>query len=266
MEGVVTRMKLSSRLQHIADRLPPGCRFADIGSDHALLPVWAVKHEAAVFAVAGEVNEGPLKAAKRQVAEAGLSQRIAVRKGDGLQVIAPGEVDTITIAGMGGALITSILEAGQDKLTGVKRLILQPNVGEDFVRRWLLDHDWYVTDETILAEDGKIYEIITADTVPDAGKLNEELYKDRLLQQGKDDAQGKLVLTKELLLMLGPRLTAQASDVFLDKWNSEISKLEKIHYSVAASQLPASRDKAQELSLLIKQLKEVLACLPKARQ
>ncbi|AZK46852.1 tRNA (adenine(22)-N(1))-methyltransferase [Paenibacillus lentus] len=259
-------MKLSSRLQHIADRLPPGCRFADIGSDHALLPVWAVKHEAALSAVAGEVNDGPLKAAKRQVAEAGLGQRIAVRRGDGLQVIDSGEVDTITIAGMGGALIASILEAGQDKLAGVKRLILQPNVGEELVRRWLLDHDWYVTDETILEEDGKIYEIITADAVPDASKLNEELYKERPLQQGKDDAASKLSLTKELLLLLGPRLAAEASDVFLEKWNSEIVKLERIHHSVAASQLSASQDKAQELSLMIKQLKGVLACLPKVRR
>lgn len=264
MEGVVARMKLSSRLQLIADRLPTGCRFADIGSDHALLPVWAVKHEAAVSAIAGEVNEGPLEAARRQVAEAGLSQRVSVRKGDGLQVIAPGEVDTITIAGMGGALISSILEAGKDKLAGVRRLILQPNVGEEFVRRWLLNHDWYITDEAILAEDGKIYEIITADAVSDAGQLNEELYRDRLLQ-GQDAHAGSAALTKELLLLMGPRLTAQVGDVFLSKWNSELSKLEKIHRSVTASQLTASRNKEQELSLLIKQLKEVLACLPKVK-
>lgn len=262
----MTRMKLSSRLQHIADRLPPGCRFADIGSDHALLPVWAVKHGAAVSAVAGEVNDGPLEAARRQVAEAGLSQSVSVRKGDGLEVIAPGEVDAITIAGMGGALISSILEAGVDKLAGVKRLILQPNVGEDFVRRWLLEHDWYVTDETIVAEDGKIYEIITADAVPGAAGLNEELYKQRLLQQGQDESdKSGAVLTKELLLMMGPRLTVQVGDVFLDKWNAEISKLENIQRSVAGSQLPASKKKEQELSLLIKQLKEVLACLPKVK-
>ncbi|GAA0135926.1 tRNA (adenine(22)-N(1))-methyltransferase TrmK [Paenibacillus sp. YSY-4.3] len=259
-------MKLSSRLQHIADRLPPGCRFADIGSDHALLPVWAVKHGTAVSAVAGEVNDGPLEAARRQVAEAGLSQSVSVRKGDGLEVIAPGEVDAITIAGMGGALISSILEAGADKLAGVKRLILQPNVGEDFVRRWLLEHDWYVTDETIVAEDGKIYEIITADAVPGAAGLNEELYKQRLLEQGQDESgKSGAVLTKELLLMMGPKLTVQVGDVFLDKWNAEISKLEKIHRSVAGSQLPASQKKEQELSLLIKQLKEVLACLPKVK-
>lgn len=261
----MTRMKLSSRLQHIADRLPPGCRFADIGSDHALLPVWAVKHGAAVSAVAGEVNDGPLEAARRQVAEAGLSQSVSVRKGDGLEVIAPGEVDAITIAGMGGALISSILEAGVDKLAGVKRLILQPNVGEDFVRRWLLEHDWYVSDEAIVAEDGKIYEIITADAVPGAAGLNEELYKERLLQQGQGDANSGAALTKELLLMMGPRLTAQAGEVFFDKWNAEISKLEKIQRSVAGSQLPSSQKKEQELSILIKQLKEVLACLPKVK-
>ncbi|MNP80704.1 hypothetical protein D3C76_1788760 [compost metagenome] len=65
--------------------------------------------------------------------------------------------------------------------------------------------------------------------------------------------------------MMGPRLTVQVGDVFLDKWNAEISKLENIQRSVAGSQLPASKKKEQELSLLIKQLKEVLACLPKVK-
>lgn len=252
-------MKLSARLQHIADRLPADCRFADIGSDHALLPVYAVQNGRASFAVAGEVNDGPLEAAKRKVAEAGAANRVSVRKGDGLAAIAQGEVDVITIAGMGGALIASILESGKEKLQGVTRLILQPNVGEDIVRSWLYSNGWYLSEEIILEEDGKIYEILTADAVPDAEENNERLYSDRELP-GLDTK-----LTRPLLLLMGPWLTKRPNEVWFAKWRSEIEKLEKIRRSVSASDKPSSRDKEEQLNALSNQLKEVVACLQKAK-
>ncbi|WP_068784934.1 tRNA (adenine(22)-N(1))-methyltransferase [Paenibacillus phocaensis] len=253
-------MKLSARLQLIADWLPPGCRFADIGSDHALLPVAAVRSGQAAFAVAGEVNDGPLEAARRQVAEAGEAGRISVRKGDGLAVIAIGEVDAITIAGMGGALIASILDEGQAKLAGVKRLVLQPNVGGEFVRRWLLAHDWYLAEEAILEEDGKIYEVMMAEAMPDAEVRNDELYRERELEDGR------VRLTRELQLMMGPRLTAAPNAVFFTKWESELRKLESIRRSVASSTLESSRQKEAELARLSEQIKEVLACLPRDKR
>lgn len=252
-------MKLSARLQLIADWLPKGCRFADIGSDHGLLPVSAVQSGRALFAIAGEVNDGPLEAAYRQVAEAGESARISVRKGNGLAVVAPGEVDAITIAGMGGVLIATILGEGEDKLEGVRRLVLQPNVGGEFVRRWLLDHGWLLTKEAILEEDGKIYEVMMAERPSDAAKQNEELYQERELPGSQ------LQLTKDLLLMLGPHLTASPNAAFVAKWSSELEKLEKIRLSLAASELEASRKKEAELAQLAGQLKEVLACLPKVK-
>lgn len=257
MGGVDFFMKLSARLMQIAERLPKGCKLADIGSDHALLPVYAVKNGLALSAVAGEVNEGPLKAAQQQVAQAGLTSSIAVRKGDGLAVVAPGEVDTITIAGMGGALIASILEAGQDKLAGVHTLVLQPNVGEDLVRRWLLRHEWALTEESILAEDGKIYEILTARRLPDSAEFNAQLYAPRALPGSE------MELTEELLLLLGPWLMKQPNAVWFEKWHEEIKQLERIRSSVASSSQEASRVKEQELAELIRQLKEVVECLQK---
>ena len=92
-------MKLSNRLQQIHDQIPEGSRMADIGSDHALLPVAAIRSGKAVSAVAGEVNSGPYEAASKQVSDAGLEAQITVRRGDGLDVITAGEVDVITIAG-----------------------------------------------------------------------------------------------------------------------------------------------------------------------
>lgn len=251
-------MKLSARLQLIADLLPENCRFADIGSDHALLPVAAVLSGRASFAVAGEVNDGPLEAARRQVTDAGESQRISVRKGDGLAVIAPGEVDTITIAGMGGALIVSILSSGQEKLAGVRRLVLQPNVGEEFVRRWLVENGWFLMEEAILEEDGKIYEVLMAEPASDASALNEQLYMPRSLPGGA-------WLTNELLYLMGPRLTKDPDHVFYKKWESEIRKIDKIRQSVASSVQEASREKELELTRLSDQLKEVLVCLRKVK-
>ncbi|WP_433946105.1 tRNA (adenine(22)-N(1))-methyltransferase [Paenibacillus sp. SN-8-1] len=253
-------MKLSARLQQICDQLLPGCRFADIGSDHALLPVAAIHSRQAASAVAGEVNEGPYEAAKRQVAQSGLNSRISVRRGNGLEVIDSGEVEVITIAGMGGALIVSILSQGISKLNGVKRLILQPNVGEDLVRRWLLDEGWYLSAEHILEEDGKIYEILTADRLDEAATLNRELYQDRIIPGCSQ------VLNKERLLLMGPRLSECPSPVFFDKWESEIAKLMKVRSQIAKSELEASRVKEEEMRVQIEEWKEILTCMRKDRQ
>lgn len=107
--------------------------------------------------------EGPFLSAKKQVEDAQLTDQVEVRFGNGLEVITPGEVDCITIAGMGGTLIASILEAGKDKLDNGPRLILQPNVSAKSIRTWLMDNGWSLVGEEILEEDDKLYEILVAE-------------------------------------------------------------------------------------------------------
>jgi tRNA (adenine22-N1)-methyltransferase len=199
--------KLSKRLEQVAVHIPKGSILADIGSDHAYLPCYAVQQGYASKAIAGEVSEGPYQSACKQVNETELQHVIDVRKGDGLDVLKENEATCITIAGMGGALISSILEKGKNKLTKVERLILQPNVGSQIVRQWLLENGWELIDEEILEEDGKIYEILLA-------------------EQG--DPLIPYVQAKETALLFGPFLMKKRSSVFIRKWTMEKNHWQRI--------------------------------------
>ncbi|PPA71436.1 tRNA (adenine(22)-N(1))-methyltransferase [Jeotgalibacillus proteolyticus] len=196
--------KLSLRLSQVAAFVPRGSKVADIGSDHAYLPCYLVLQQKAVSAIAGEVVEGPYQSALKQVKNNNLEHLIEVRKGSGLSVLKDGEADVITIAGMGGPLIVQILDEGKEKLKGVKRLILQPNISAISIRDWLIKHNWKVVEETILEEDQKIYEIIVAEP----SEITTELtYTERLL---------------------GPVLIKKKSAVFKRKWMQEYEQWKNI--------------------------------------
>jgi tRNA (adenine22-N1)-methyltransferase len=231
--------KLSKRLEAVANNIPEGARLADIGSDHAYLPCNVVKKGTVPSAIAGEVAEGPFLSALDQVNSEGLTKEIAVRKGDGLEVIQPGEVDCITIAGMGGTLISNILERGKLKLEGVKRLVLQPNVGSFAVRRWLIDHKWELVKEEILKEDGKIYEILIAEK----GEPFQP-YQQMNLEEG---------------ILFGPFLLKEKSPIFKEKWLHEKKNWERILNQLeGAIQNDETAEKKQELEQKIMMAEEAL--------
>ena len=158
------KIKLSKRLQAVADFVPAGARLADIGSDHAFLPTYLVQAGKIDFAVAGEVVAGPFQIAQNHVKEASLHNNIYVKLANGLAAVdLADQVDTIVIAGMGGILIADILEQGLDKLAPVKRLILQPNNHESVLRQWLFEHNFAIQAEQIILEAGKFYEMMVAE-------------------------------------------------------------------------------------------------------
>ncbi|MCE5167799.1 class I SAM-dependent methyltransferase [Paenibacillus profundus] len=250
-------IKLSKRLQWIADWVPEGSRLADIGSDHALLPVYLAKHKRISFAVAGEVNQGPFEAARRQVQGACMEMTVNVRHGDGLSVVKQGEVDCITIAGMGGSLIATILSADPKKLEGVTRLILQPNVGEDIVRRWLREQGWALVQEHILEEDGKIYEVLLAERLADRQLLeehNERLYETRQLPCG-------IALTEDWLFLMGPLLSLNPSSVFVQKWEHELGKWERVLRTMEQAETEEARERRTAFAKKQAEMERIVACL-----
>lgn len=227
-------LHLSNRLQTVADFVPQHARIADIGSDHAYLPAYLALKGQIEGAIAGEVASGPLQNAINEINNHKLTKIIKPRLADGLAAIAASDkIDTITIAGMGGALITEILESGKAKLAGVTTLILQPNVGEYGLRKWLMEHQFKIIAESILAEDAHTYEIIVA------------------------QPSNQLVNYTAKELRFGPILLQHKSRVFINKWQNEQQHLKQaVMHMRTANQVPA--EKIAEFESEINLIKEVV--------
>lgn len=232
---------------------------ADIGTDHALLPVALVQRNIVPRAIASDVREGPAQAARRQVLSAGLQSKIDVRVGDGLSVLKDGDsAATVVIAGMGGGTIAAILSEGSSALRNVRRLVLQPNNGERLVREWLLRHHWKLAAETLLEEDGVFYEVLAADRA--AGKEEGERWN-RSLYEPFPGFPG----TASTLLALGPHLTREAGKTFVRKWQAHINKLDKLLASIARSSHPDAQRKYREMMEERNTIGEVLTWLSKSK-
>lgn len=195
-------LNIKNRLIRVADFVE-GKRLADIGSDHAYLPIYLAKNNKISFAIAGEVVEGPYKSSIQNVADNNLEELIECRKGSGLEVVELADnIDVITICGMGGKLIADILEAGKKKLENRPQLILQPNVAGNLVREKLQQLNYNIIAEDILEEDGHIYEIIVAQ-------------------------YGTMELT-ETELIFGKFLPDNQNEAFKQKYKIELEKIDYI--------------------------------------
>lgn len=134
-----------------------GNSFADIGTDHAYIPIELTKRNAKVIAT--DIKEGPLQMAKKNAEKHGAD--IELRLGGGLEPLCPGETECIIIAGMGGEMIEKIL-AESDEVARESTLILQPMNGQDTLRKYLSDNNFEIICEDIAVEGHKVYNLIEA--------------------------------------------------------------------------------------------------------
>ena len=156
------KVKLTLRMKMNASLVENGAKVADIGCDHGYVAIWLVQEKDCPVVIATDVKEGPLSHARRNINDAGLSDRIELRLGDGLSTIEPREVDTVLIAGMGGMTICEILSSEPGVLKNVDTLILQPQSDLEEVRRHLHKVGFFIEKESICMEDGKYYFAIRA--------------------------------------------------------------------------------------------------------
>ncbi len=151
---------MNKRLLAIAALIRDGKGLVDVGTDHGYLPAHLALngYHGALFA--SDIREGPLAAAKRTAAEAGLSERIRFLLCDGLHLCPAEEIDTIVIAGMGGDMIVKILDEAEWCMDARYCLILQPMTKAEVVRYWLVNNGFSIKSETLTEDGGIVYQII----------------------------------------------------------------------------------------------------------
>lgn len=150
-------INISERLKCVAGLVNKGARVADIGTDHAYLPIYLVQNGISNKVYACDVRKEPLRRAKLHIDEYGLSDKITTQLCDGLKGINKGDVDTVTICGMGGKLMKNILKAGIDKLGDNTQLVLSAQSELRDFRKYLLETGIDIKSEHMLLEDGKYY-------------------------------------------------------------------------------------------------------------
>ena len=186
-------MKLSKRLQTIADFVKKGAVVADIGTDHAHIPIYLIKNNIISKAYACDINAGPLEKAKENINYYGV-KNIELRLSNGLEKLKTDEADTLIIAGMGGELITDILEKGRRFFESKRKFILSPHTKIDEVRKFLLSNGFEITKEDMCIDEGKFYTVMEVKYTE-----NKEMYSEAELLYGKYLIENKHPVLLEFL-------------------------------------------------------------------
>ena len=154
--------QLDNRLAACASFVRPGCKLADIGTDHGYLPIYLAKNKQIKRAIASDIRIGPLQKAAMHVRKYGVEDLVQTRLSDGLEVIFENEADDILIAGMGGELIAKILDGADWIRNPEKHLILQPMTAAEELRQYLKREGFSVLKEKAAIADGKVYSVMLA--------------------------------------------------------------------------------------------------------
>lgn len=229
-------MDLPKRLAALAAFIPHGSIAADIGTDHAYLPIFLVKRGICRFVIATDLREGPYRSAEHKIKEHALEGCIGLRLGDGLKPLKPGEVEVLVLSGMGGNTIKGILAGSPETLTGIKKLVMQPMTDAGDLRVWLAANGWKIADEELVEDDGRIYVIIAAEP-------------------------GREVTYDPVYLELGPRLLEKKSPLLGRHLNSFMIKYERVLAGLALAQSTSAKEKAMEIEGKVARIREVAACL-----
>ena len=155
-------LELTPRLRQIAAWVPQNAHLADVGTDHAYLPVWLTLQGRVASAIASDLRRGPLDRARQTGRRYGVEERITYRLGNGLAAVQPEECDTIVIAGMGGENIAQILARAPWTADGGHTLLLQPQSRAEVLRAFLMENGYCIRRESLVQDRGFLYPVIEA--------------------------------------------------------------------------------------------------------
>ena len=186
---------LDARLRAAAAYVRQDAVFADVGTDHAYLPLFLLSEGRIARAVCSDINEGPLQSAVRNSEKFGVRDKISFYLSDGVRNI-PRDFDTLVCAGMGGDTMVSILSAAPWLQNQQYRLILQCQSKTPLLRKYLSDKGWAIATEKVLKDGKFLYTIMEILWQPDAPRLTPaQCYLSPVLVDSEDaDAYRKWVI------------------------------------------------------------------------
>ena len=227
-------MKLTNRLLKIASLVSENKRVADIGTDHGYIPVYLLNKGVIDFAILADINKGPLENSISEVKINKLEDKVDLRLGSGIEVLKKGEVDEVIIAGMGGILISELLEANKEVAHSLDKLILQPMQAQEELRKYLLNNGYEILNECLEKEDFRLYEIMEVRYTGKNTVVEDDIYyevgkklienKDQLLEEFIDN---KIKKYNNIIEKLGDK----DSEAIISKRNlanEKIAKLKKL--------------------------------------
>jgi tRNA (adenine22-N1)-methyltransferase len=230
-------MRLTPRLQAIANQIPAGSIVADIGSDHAYIPVYLLSNHLTTRVIASDSRPGPLQAACENLKLFNVDKMAELRLGDGLEVLNEADqVDVIVIAGMGGETTISILDKGRGRLKLETRLVLQPMTSIGLVRTWLVENGFIILEEDIAQEGENYYEIIVAQFL-----------------NARAEPQRQVAF--------GPRLIANKHPLLKPMLEQQLGRIRRAISSATQADSKAASDRVLELQARAEDLEEVLSWL-----
>ena len=245
-------INISERLKCVASLVNKGARVADIGTDHAYLPIYLVQNGISNKVYACDVRKEPLRRAKLHIDEYGLSDKITTKLCDGLKGINKGDVDTVTICGMGGKLMKNILKAGIDKLGDNTQLVLSAQSELKDFRKYLLETGIDIKSEHMLLEDGKYYFIfdcvyntqdeyylnvtnIQQNNIYENAAVASDIHNNNIHKEDcdkEDNDKKKITAYAEEELRYGRYLLDNKSEVLYEYLNKELTSCNNIRNSL----------------------------------
>ena len=227
---------LTPRLQQIADRIQPCACVADIGTDHAYLPVYLCMTGKAQRAIASDIRNGPIERAEATILRYDMQRQVKTRLGGGADTLKVGEADCVVIAGMGGLMIAEILKDNPEIFAQAGQILLQPMTAVFELRTYLFEHGYTILEETLAKEEEKLYHILSV-----TGKREERHFTEEELYFGKTLMENK----------------PEHFDAYIQKQRRKLTRMAE---GLKQSQTPDAQTRWNQVQRLLDVIKEENLC------
>lgn len=209
---------------------------ADIGTDHAYIPIYLVCSGICGRAVCTDIKDGPLRRAAKNIEMYGLQQRIALKKGSGLAPISGMGVGCAIMSGMGGFLICGMLEESKETARSIERFILQPMQEPDEVRKYLYRNDYSICDEKLVKDGNRIYQVMSV-------------------------THGRMDLDDEIYFEVGKKLIENRDPLLQEFIGRKIDEIRNVISILSEADSDNAKLKLARCAAKLKRYTEVMRCL-----